>query len=111
MLTRPHTGGRGLQESGCFLPPPPFHGGGSGWVVKQKTRPSRLTLRRIALMSAAMIVLGLETSCDETAAALVDAERRIFGETILSQLDEHPPYGCVVPEIAARRHLEQLDRL
>jgi N6-L-threonylcarbamoyladenine synthase len=62
-------------------------------------------------MSAAMIVLGLETSCDETAAALVDAERRILGETILSQLDEHRPYGGVVPEIAARSHLEHLDRL
>ena len=62
-------------------------------------------------MSAAMIVLGLETSCDETAAALVDAERRILGEAILSQLDEHRPYGGVVPEIAARSHLEHLDRL
>ena len=62
-------------------------------------------------MSAAMIVLGLETSCDETAAALVDAERRILGETILSQLNEHRPYGGVVPEIAARSHLEHLDRL
>jgi N6-L-threonylcarbamoyladenine synthase len=62
-------------------------------------------------MSAAMIVLGLETSCDETAAALVDAERRILGETILSQLAEHRPYGGVVPEIAARSHLEHLDGL
>jgi tRNA N6-adenosine threonylcarbamoyltransferase len=62
-------------------------------------------------MSAAMIVLGIETSCDETAAAVVDAERRILAETILSQLDEHRPYGGVVPEIAARSHLEHLDRL
>jgi len=58
-----------------------------------------------------MIVLGLETSCDETAAALVDAERRILGEAILSQLEEHRPYGGVVPEIAARSHLDHLDRL
>jgi len=62
-------------------------------------------------MSAAMVVLGLETSCDETAAALVDAERRVLGETILSQLEEHRPYGGVVPEIAARSHLDHLDRL
>jgi N6-L-threonylcarbamoyladenine synthase len=62
-------------------------------------------------MSAAMIVLGIETSCDETAAALVDGERRILSEAILSQLDEHRPYGGVVPEIAARSHLEHLDRL
>ena len=58
-----------------------------------------------------MIVLGIETSCDETAAALVDGERRILSEAILSQLDEHRPYGGVVPEIAARSHLEHLDRL
>ncbi len=70
-----------------------------------------LTLRQIGLMSAAMIVLGLETSCDETAAAVVDADRRIVAETILSQLDEHRPYGGVVPEIAARSHLDHLDRL
>ncbi|MEA2779454.1 MAG: tRNA N6-adenosine threonylcarbamoyltransferase [Rhodospirillaceae bacterium] len=58
-----------------------------------------------------MIVLGLETSCDETAAAVVDAERRIRGETVLSQLAEHRPYGGVVPEIAARSHLDHLDGL
>jgi N6-L-threonylcarbamoyladenine synthase len=62
-------------------------------------------------MSAAMIVLGLETSCDETAAALVAGDRRIIGETILSQMAEHRPYGGVVPEIAARSHLEHLDGL
>jgi len=58
-----------------------------------------------------MIVLGIETSCDETAAALVDSDRRILAETVLSQLEEHRPYGGVVPEIAARSHLEHLDRL
>ena len=58
-----------------------------------------------------MIVLGLETSCDETAAALVAGDRRILGETILSQTAEHRPYGGVVPEIAARAHLEHLDGL
>ena len=58
-----------------------------------------------------MIVLGIETSCDETAAAVVDDGRRILAETVLSQLDEHRPYGGVVPEIAARSHLEHIDRL
>ncbi len=58
-----------------------------------------------------MIVLGIETSCDETAAALVKDDRTILAETVLSQLDEHRPYGGVVPEIAARSHLEHLDRL
>ena len=58
-----------------------------------------------------MIVLGIETSCDETAVAVVDGERRIRAERVLSQLDEHRPYGGVVPEIAARSHLDHLDRL
>ena len=58
-----------------------------------------------------MIVLGIETSCDETAAAVVEDTRRIRSNLVLSQLDEHRPYGGVVPEIAARSHLDHLDRL
>ncbi len=58
-----------------------------------------------------MIVLGLETSCDETAAAVVRDDRTILANVVLSQLDEHAPYGGVVPEIAARAHVEHLDRL
>ncbi len=58
-----------------------------------------------------MIVLGIETSCDETAAALVRDDRTILAEAVLSQLEEHRPYGGVVPEIAARAHLDHLDGL
>lgn len=58
-----------------------------------------------------MKVLGIETSCDETAAAVVDAERRIHANLVLSQLAEHAPFGGVVPEIAARSHLDHLDSL
>jgi N6-L-threonylcarbamoyladenine synthase len=58
-----------------------------------------------------MLVLGIESSCDETAVALVDDGRRVRAERVLSQLEEHRPYGGVVPEIAARAHLEHLDRL
>jgi N6-L-threonylcarbamoyladenine synthase len=57
------------------------------------------------------LVLGIETSCDETAAAVVAGDRRVLSEALLSQLDEHRPYGGVVPEIAARAHLEHLDAL
>ncbi len=57
------------------------------------------------------VVLGIETSCDDTAAALVDAERRVLAEALQSQEDRHAPFGGVVPEIAARAHLEVLDRL
>jgi N6-L-threonylcarbamoyladenine synthase len=58
-----------------------------------------------------MIVLGIETSCDETAAAVVTdgAGERILSNVVLSQLDEHRPYGGVVPEIAARAHVEAID--
>ncbi|MGK9164879.1 tRNA (adenosine(37)-N6)-threonylcarbamoyltransferase complex transferase subunit TsaD [Inquilinus limosus] len=56
-----------------------------------------------------MIVLGIETSCDETAAALVDDRRRILANVVLSQIEEHAPYGGVVPEVAARAHLAHLD--
>jgi N6-L-threonylcarbamoyladenine synthase len=58
-----------------------------------------------------MLVLGLETSCDETAVGIVDAERRILANRVASQLAEHRPYGGVVPEIAARAHLDRLDDL
>ncbi|MCH8184459.1 MAG: tRNA (adenosine(37)-N6)-threonylcarbamoyltransferase complex transferase subunit TsaD, partial [Proteobacteria bacterium] len=58
-----------------------------------------------------MLVLGIETSCDETAVALVDEGRHIRANLVLSQIDEHRPYGGVVPEIAARAHVEHLDGL
>ena len=57
------------------------------------------------------VVLGIETSCDETGVALVDAERGVRAELLHSQLDRHAPYGGVVPEIAARAHVEILDGL
>ena len=53
-------------------------------------------------------VLGIESSCDETAAALVTADRRILAQAIASQEDRHAPFGGVVPEIAARAHAERL---
>ncbi len=58
-----------------------------------------------------MIVLGIETSCDETAAAVVTGERSILADELLSQVEAHRPFGGVVPEIAARAHLDHLDRL
>jgi N6-L-threonylcarbamoyladenine synthase len=62
------------------------------------------------------LVLGIETSCDETAAAVVmrDAatgDGRILSNVVLSQIEDHRPYGGVVPEIAARAHIEHLDSL
>jgi N6-L-threonylcarbamoyladenine synthase len=56
-------------------------------------------------------VLGIESSCDETAAAVLDGEGRILAESVLSQEREHAPYGGVVPEIAARAHLTHLPEM
>lgn len=54
------------------------------------------------------IILGIESSCDETAVALVTDGREILAQRIASQDEEHRPYGGVVPEIAARAHAERL---
>ncbi len=54
------------------------------------------------------VVLGIESSCDETAAALVREDRVVLAQRIASQDDAHRPYGGVVPEIAARAHAERL---
>jgi N6-L-threonylcarbamoyladenine synthase len=56
-------------------------------------------------------VLGIESSCDETAAAVLDGTGRVRSQRLLSQLREHAPYGGVVPEIAARAHLVHLPGL
>jgi N6-L-threonylcarbamoyladenine synthase len=52
------------------------------------------------------VILGIETSCDETAAALVTREGEIRANVVASQVDLHAAYGGVVPEVASRRHLE-----
>ncbi|TFF18078.1 tRNA (adenosine(37)-N6)-threonylcarbamoyltransferase complex transferase subunit TsaD [Jiella endophytica] len=66
-----------------------------------------------ALAGQGRLVLGIETSCDETAAAIVrrsaDGRAEILSNTVLSQIEEHQAFGGVVPEIAARAHVEALD--
>ena len=57
------------------------------------------------------LILGLESSCDETAAALVTSDRRILSHRLAGQEAAHRPYGGVVPEIAARAHVEMLSPL
>ena len=53
-----------------------------------------------------MRILALESSCDETAAAVVEDGRKVLSSVIASQVEEHKLYGGVVPEIASRRHCE-----
>ena len=59
----------------------------------------------------AMRVLGIETSCDETAVAVVEDGRRVRAHLVYSQIARHQPYGGVVPEIASRAHVEVLPRM
>src|SRR3954463_6033408 len=60
-------------------------------------------------------VLGLETSCDETAAAVVrrgaDGRVEVLSSVVASQIAEHAPFGGVVPEIAARAHVESIEAI
>ena len=55
-----------------------------------------------------MKILGIETSCDETSAAIVADGRQLLGNVVASQIADHTPYGGVVPEIASRRHVENI---
>jgi N6-L-threonylcarbamoyladenine synthase len=56
-----------------------------------------------------MMILGIETSCDETAAAVVTADKRVLSNIVSSQYQEHRLFGGVVPEIAARTHLNHIE--
>ncbi len=56
-----------------------------------------------------ILVLGIETSCDETAAAVLDGQRHILASVVLSQDTVHAPYGGVVPELASRQHLAAIN--
>jgi N6-L-threonylcarbamoyladenine synthase len=58
-----------------------------------------------------MIVLGIETSCDECAAAVVADGKTILSETVASQIEDHRPFYGVVPEIASRRHVETISEV
>ena len=55
-----------------------------------------------------MLILGIESSCDETAASVVEDGRKVLSNVIASQVEEHRKYGGVVPEIASRRHAEAI---
>src|SRR3981081_2073315 len=62
-------------------------------------------------MATAALTLGIETSCDETSVAVVESGRQILSNVIHSQVDLHKDFGGVVPELAARDHLERLPHL
>ena len=55
-----------------------------------------------------MLVLGVESSCDETAAALVEDTHKVLSNVVASQVDTHRAFGGVVPELASREHLRNI---
>ena len=66
-------------------------------------------------MSTELIFLGIESSCDETAASIVKEDEKgnvtILSNIVSSQVEEHKPFGGVVPELAARSHVEKIDTI
>lgn len=79
-------------------------------AVTNDTRPGqdRPVIFRIIQITG-MKILGIETSCDETAAAVVTGDRDILSDVVRSQMEAHAPYGGIVPEIAARAHVEAIE--
>jgi N6-L-threonylcarbamoyladenine synthase len=63
------------------------------------------------MSSTTKLILGIETSCDETAVGIVDSQLRVHANELYSQIPEHAPFGGVVPEIAARTHLQRLPEM
>lgn len=61
------------------------------------------------LLSLIMKILGIDTSCDETAAAVVENGREVLSNVIASQIKDHQEYGGVVPELASRKHIEAIN--
>ena len=65
----------------------------------------------MTMKNSGISILGIETSCDETAAALVKDGREVLSNVIASQIDVHKVFGGVVPEIASRHHLESINEV
>ena len=62
-------------------------------------------------MDKDVIILAIESSCDETAAAVVKNGREVLSNVIFSQIDLHTVYGGVVPEIASRKHIDKINQV
>jgi N6-L-threonylcarbamoyladenine synthase len=75
-------------------------------MTEEKTAPTLGGTRKQEGLTGS--ILGIESSCDETAVAILDQDGKILAERVLSQFVEHAPFGGVVPEIAARAHLVHL---
>ena len=97
----------------CGAPPGPLPRSPRHWRARGAGQAcghpeNRHTMRTPAPGTRGLLILGIETSCDETAAAVVEKGRRVLSSAVASQVADHRPYGGVVPEIAGRKHLENL---
>lgn len=73
--------------------------------------PLAMTDRKTQTDASRTLILGVESSCDETAAAVLCAENGLLSNIVASQDEAHTPFGGVVPEIAARAHMNKIDRI
>ena len=94
------------------------HGGIFEALVKNKMTDKNIIHMDMGAMvgdnpsdKRALLCLGIESSCDETSAAIVDSNRNILSHIIYSQIPEHQKYGGVVPELAARAHILAIDQV
>lgn len=78
------------------------------WQAGELPFTSCLRCYSLYAMLQAMVVLGIESSCDETAVGIVEDGRRLLANVVASSMDIHAQYGGVVPEIAARSHIEAI---
>jgi len=76
-----------------------------GWPLARRSARAAAS----PLLSPSSLVLGIETSCDDTAAAVVSADGRVLGECVMSQAELHAPHGGVVPQLAAAAHAAAVD--
>ena len=76
-----------------------------------RERKLNYTKGMVVVMEKDVLILAVESSCDETAAAVVKNGREILSNVIYSQIDLHTLYGGVVPEIASRKHIEKINQV
>ncbi len=101
--------GAGLGEGG--IPPLDNFGGAGTTSRRDLEKENEILPRRDHEEGRRVLILGLETSCDETAVAVVENGRRILSNVVSSQVEIHARFGGVVPEIASRCHLELINPL
>ena len=82
---------------------------GRSQIKKYMSKINNENIEKSISFERELVILGIETSCDETAASVVRGGRTVLSNVIYSQIDLHTLYGGVVPEIASRKHIEKIN--